>query len=57
MDIDSSREAWLFFDSLCGSGPSSGCTDSAACNFNSEAAKMMGHVSMQWTVMTVKVCV
>jgi polyhydroxybutyrate depolymerase len=34
MDIDSSREAWLFFDSLCGSGPSSGCTDSAACNFN-----------------------
>ena len=34
MDIDSSREAWLFFDSLCGSGPSSGCTDSVACNFN-----------------------
>ena len=34
MDIDASREAWLFFDSLCGSGPSSGCTDSAACNFN-----------------------
>ena len=34
MDIDASREAWLFFDSLCGYEPSSGCTDSAACNFN-----------------------
>ena len=39
MDIDSSREAWLFFDSLCGSGPSSGCTDSAACNFNPTIAE------------------
>jgi len=34
MDIDSSTEAWLFFDSLCEDAPSSGCTDSVACNFN-----------------------
>jgi polyhydroxybutyrate depolymerase len=37
MDIDSSREAWLFFEDLCAScenGTCTGCTDSEACNFN-----------------------
>ena len=37
MDIDSSREAWLFFEGLCEScenGTCPGCTDSEACNFN-----------------------
>ena len=42
MDIDSSREAWLFFDSLCGSAPPTGCVDSSACNYNSEAVEDNG---------------
>lgn len=39
MDIDSSREAWLFFDSLCDNEPSSGCNDFAACNFNATSTE------------------